>query len=446
MYCKDCGLQIPDGSENCPYCGTSTKIADPHAEHRKIINGSKQAEPVQRTVNTQQSDQQPQKTSAIPVSPKPFGSVNSQERVKPDLEKSGSGNKSQSSAVLPAVSIGIIVIALLFVFVPGLKNSIQLPFGKKGNSNPDPTPTAPTADVSDDSDNTGSNPASTEESADNTEESASSSTAAVFSNEAIEHAVCDFFNVKSSGDLSASDLSLIEEMDISTYEIIINEESFEVTTQLGDIDISEISDSLSGLKTLSIKNARTVSASGDGAMGFTKLKIDDTKVVNNLSGIENAGNLKTLTIHNTDLSSLKYITDCPALTKLNAANNSISDIESLRGTDQITNITLYGNKIKDYTALSKIKTVNVWGEDFNEDEPLSYVFETKPDAYCFTVKITNLHMRAKPSTSSTMLIRHIPQKYYIVLDTKNAEGYTWYKVGNNAWVGDNGSWLKFYNN
>lgn len=460
MYCNECGMQIPDGSEVCPYCGTPTsgKAAktDPSyvrsAASSEPASVSAAADTV--SVGSQSLEEKASHLSAnektVPDKPK-AAEAPKQMNHETSKMKNSSSSSQKTGSLSPAMILGVAILVLAVIAVP----VFQMTGGKLPNLKPKSTSTEVQPK---DSENTPEETVKTDENdgsseAEELSEAPETSASDVpvsdisFQNHAVEEAVTGYFNVSSLSQISEDQLSEIEEISISTYEITVNGKPVEIHSQIGDVDISDLTKNLNHLQSLSIENARTVSVSGNEGLPFVSLQINGGKVKDDLKGIENAVNLKKLIINNTDLSSMKYISGCPALTDVNAANNAISDIEDLRNTDQITNLTIYGNKINDYTALNQIKMLNVWGENFNPDEPLSYAIEKKPDAYCFTVKITNLHMRAKPSASdsSKILIRHIPQQYYIILDVKSAEGYTWYKVGNDAWVADNGKWLTFYN-
>ena len=63
-----------------------------------------------------------------------------------------------------------------------------------------------------------------------------------------------------------------------------------------------------------------------------------------------------------------------------------------------------------------------------------------------TINAGNLRVRSEPTTSNDKNILRIAEKgkTYTVTETKKTEGFTWYKIGENEWVADNGNgWVTF---
>lgn len=62
-----------------------------------------------------------------------------------------------------------------------------------------------------------------------------------------------------------------------------------------------------------------------------------------------------------------------------------------------------------------------------------------------TVNVDKLNIRSIPSTSGEKLGKVQNGKTYDVYETKTAEGYTWYRIGEGEWIADDGTWLTYKN-
>lgn len=60
-----------------------------------------------------------------------------------------------------------------------------------------------------------------------------------------------------------------------------------------------------------------------------------------------------------------------------------------------------------------------------------------------TVKVDNLNIRITPSTAAEKKGKAEKSKTYDVYEIYESEGYTWYRIGEESWVADNGSWLSY---
>lgn len=58
------------------------------------------------------------------------------------------------------------------------------------------------------------------------------------------------------------------------------------------------------------------------------------------------------------------------------------------------------------------------------------------------VLVEQLRVRTEPNTNAQVLGFAIEDAIYNHLETKVSGGYTWYKLANNSWIADNGSWIK----
>lgn len=60
-----------------------------------------------------------------------------------------------------------------------------------------------------------------------------------------------------------------------------------------------------------------------------------------------------------------------------------------------------------------------------------------------TVNVTNLRIRTAPTTASSFVGYAEEGKTYDVYGVTSADGYTWYQIGTNQYVADNGTWLTY---
>ncbi len=60
-----------------------------------------------------------------------------------------------------------------------------------------------------------------------------------------------------------------------------------------------------------------------------------------------------------------------------------------------------------------------------------------------TVNVTGLNSRKKPTTAADKLAQVTAGTTYDVYETTTAEGYTWYRIDENRWIADNGSWVTY---
>lgn len=416
MYCANCGKQNNDGAVFCHYCGRELKKAQP---------GSGGSIPTPSPANTSETDFGAQ--GSTPVGPSGYNGSSHGSRPSingtyiPSEPPYRRRQKKSAGVPLPVIA-GIIVAVLLVAGIP-----LYHSFSKSSNGSGSNTP----------ANNNGSTP------------SAPTVPAALFSDEAIEESVASYFGVQSTGELDAGALSEVTEMLIADSEIRVNGKIYYPSTAVTDLDVSRVTDYLPALQKLLIYSVNSVSCENSDSSSISQFVVADTSVVDELRGIETWSNLTELTVNFTDLTSMEYIAECPSLTTVNVAGNRISDISNMRNNTSITKLDIYDNQIHDHTPLANVKTVNVWGEGVDIFDPYSYDFEKMPSTRCIKVNIPNLHMRpvhSKKDGESNLLIRHCPQNYYIVLDTYQGSVYTWYKVGNDAWIGSANNYTTEYFN
>ena len=58
------------------------------------------------------------------------------------------------------------------------------------------------------------------------------------------------------------------------------------------------------------------------------------------------------------------------------------------------------------------------------------------------VKVTKLHIRTQPTTSSDLVADAREGATYTYYGTEEGEGYTWYRIGKDQWIADQGEWLE----
>lgn len=58
-----------------------------------------------------------------------------------------------------------------------------------------------------------------------------------------------------------------------------------------------------------------------------------------------------------------------------------------------------------------------------------------------TVMVEGLNVRTKPSISADIVGKCWPDAGYQVFEQTEADGYVWYRIGENMWIADNGEWL-----
>lgn len=59
------------------------------------------------------------------------------------------------------------------------------------------------------------------------------------------------------------------------------------------------------------------------------------------------------------------------------------------------------------------------------------------------IKTESLNVRDKPSTSGTQMGQVVIDKTYLVYETVDADGYTWYRIAEDLWIADDGTWINF---
>ena len=60
-----------------------------------------------------------------------------------------------------------------------------------------------------------------------------------------------------------------------------------------------------------------------------------------------------------------------------------------------------------------------------------------------TVNVNGLNIRSSASTAGNAVGAATNGQTYDVYSTTSAGGYTWYQIGNNQWIADNGSWVTY---
>ncbi len=60
-----------------------------------------------------------------------------------------------------------------------------------------------------------------------------------------------------------------------------------------------------------------------------------------------------------------------------------------------------------------------------------------------TVNVNGLNIRSSASTAGNAVGSATNGQTYDVYSTTSAGGYTWYQIGNNQWIADNGSWVTY---
>lgn len=58
------------------------------------------------------------------------------------------------------------------------------------------------------------------------------------------------------------------------------------------------------------------------------------------------------------------------------------------------------------------------------------------------VKVTSLHIRTQPTTSGDLVTDAKEGATYTFYDIQEADSYTWYRIGKEQWIADNGDWLE----
>ena len=95
---------------------------------------------------------------------------------------------------------------------------------------------------------------------------------------------------------------------------------------------------------------------------------------------------------------------------------------------------------KDFTKI--LNSGNLTWEYLNEIAIIGTPVERNKNNNQVEVLIDNLNLRESYSTSSNR-IGYIKKGIYNVIDSKNNEGYIWYKV-ENYWIASNSNWTKYY--
>ncbi len=90
-----------------------------------------------------------------------------------------------------------------------------------------------------------------------------------------------------------------------------------------------------------------------------------------ISGLEYAKNLQTLTLRLNRISDISFLAGLTNLTSLNLSENEISDLSPLAGLTNLTDLNLHANKISDLSPLAGLTKVRTLVLRFNEVSDLS---------------------------------------------------------------------------
>ena len=58
------------------------------------------------------------------------------------------------------------------------------------------------------------------------------------------------------------------------------------------------------------------------------------------------------------------------------------------------------------------------------------------------VKVTKLHIRTQPATTADLVGDAREGATYTYYAAEEGEGYTWYRIGKDQWIADQGEWLE----
>ena len=91
--------------------------------------------------------------------------------------------------------------------------------------------------------------------------------------------------------------------------------------------------------------------------------------ISDLTGLESATNLTSLTLHNNNISDISAVAGLTNLTFLSLWDNNISDISAVAGLTKLTSLNLGGNNISDISAvagLTKLTSLNLGGNNISD--------------------------------------------------------------------------------
>ena len=60
-----------------------------------------------------------------------------------------------------------------------------------------------------------------------------------------------------------------------------------------------------------------------------------------------------------------------------------------------------------------------------------------------SIKVESLNVRDMPSISGIKMGQVVIDKTYLVYETADADGYTWYRIAKDLWIADDGTWISF---
>ena len=82
------------------------------------------------------------------------------------------------------------------------------------------------------------------------------------------------------------------------------------------------------------------------------------------------------------------------------------------------------------------------GQLATKEYALKYIpYDESSTGEVATVTVEGLNVRNAPSTSATIVGVCWPNAGYQVIETAEADGYTWYCIGDGMWIADNGEWI-----
>ena len=60
------------------------------------------------------------------------------------------------------------------------------------------------------------------------------------------------------------------------------------------------------------------------------------------------------------------------------------------------------------------------------------------------VKVDGINIRKTPSTKGEVIGKVEKGSTYQYIDHKDVDGYKWFKIGNDKWIADDGTWFDLY--
>lgn len=245
---------------------------------------------------------------------------------------------------------------------------------------------------------------------------------------------------------NGNDVTKVESLYIDGENILINN-SLQPTSgeKVGSYDLNDLKD-YPNLKKIIVNNVNSLVFAKTDINAVEELELLNSIADPSLDGIQNFTNLKSLKVVNSSFASVDNIAKLSKLEFLTLDGNGLNTIGGLEKLSNLKNAAISNNNISDYSPIERLNPQN-------NSKP-----STKPntisdniDGKKVEILISDLRVRTSPSIQSDNNIIEndktvLKGAILPVYEEKQAEGFTWYRIGDHKWIASKeGEWTKIIN-